>query len=133
MAPVLQRRMKDLKWKTRVPLDKLLDSVNRIKPAPVTEEEFPEEVKISVRALTPATRRFHGTKLEHSWFPIPGLISPCGDRFGYMSSAATRAATRLPFNVTTQALLGQLGNLMGDPGREPNIDSHDPTVAEPAP
>lgn len=129
MAPVLQRRMKDLKWKTRVPLDKLLDSVNRIKPAPVTEEEFPEEVKISVRALTPATRRFHGTKLELSWFPIPGLISPCGDRFGYMSSAATRAATRLPFNVTTQALLGQLGNLMGDPGREPNIDSHDPTVA----
>ena len=38
-----------------------------------------------------------------------------------MSSAATRAATKLPFNVTTQALLGQLGNLMGDPGRDPNI------------
>ena len=125
----LQGRMKDLKLKTKVPLDKLLASANRIKPATVPEKDLPEEVKVSIRALTPATRRFHGTKLELSWFPIPPLISPCGDRFGYMSSAATRAATRLPFNVTTQALLAQLGNMMGDPGREPNPDSHDPTVA----
>lgn len=125
----LQGRVKDLKLKTSVPLDKLLDSVNRIKPAPVREEQLPEEVKASVRALKPATRRFHGTKLELSWFPIPRVISPCGDRFGYMSSAATRSATRLPFNVTTQALLGQLGNLMGDPGREPNPLSHDPADA----
>ena len=127
-APDLQRRMKDLKLKSRVPLEKLVDSVNRIKPAPVTEEELPEEVKASVRALKPATRRFHGAKLELSWFPIPRVISPCGDRFGYMSSAATRAATRLPFNVTTQALLGQLGDMMGDPSRDPNPDSNDTTV-----
>jgi hypothetical protein len=124
----LQSRMKELKLRPKVPLDKLLHSVNRIKPAPVPEAKLPEEVKVSVRALKPATRRFHGTKLKLSWFPIPGLISPCGDRFGYMSSAATRAATRLPFNVTTQALLGQLGDMMGDPGREPNPDDNDPTL-----
>ena len=37
-----------------------------------------------------------------------------------MSSAATRAATKLPLNATTQALLEKLGNLMGDPGRDPD-------------
>src|SRR5215204_5404230 len=73
----LQSRMKELKLRTRVPLDKLLASANRIKPAPVPEKDLPEEVKVSIRALTPATRRFHGTKLELSWFPIPPLISPC--------------------------------------------------------
>jgi hypothetical protein len=46
-----------------------------------------------------------------------------------MSSAATRAATKLPFNVTTQALLGQLGGLMGDPGRDPNPASNMPSDA----
>ena len=127
-AGELQSRIKDSKLKTKVPLDKLLDSVNRIKPAPVPEEDLPEEVKVSVRTLKPATRTYHGTKLELSWFPIPRVISPCGDRFGYMSSAATRAATRLPFNVTTQALLGQLGDMMGDPAREPDPASNDPTL-----
>jgi hypothetical protein len=43
-----------------------------------------------------------------------------------MSSVATRNATKLPFNVATQALLGQLGGMMGDPGRDPNPVSHNP-------
>jgi hypothetical protein len=46
-----------------------------------------------------------------------------------MSSAATRTATKLPFNAATQALLGQLGGLMGDPNREPNPTSHNPAAA----
>jgi hypothetical protein len=46
-----------------------------------------------------------------------------------MSSAATRAATKLPFNVATQALLGKLGNMMGDAGRDPNPASHNPADA----
>jgi hypothetical protein len=32
----------------------------------------------------------------------------------------------LPFNAATQLLLGNLGNLMGDPGRDPNILSNNP-------
>src|SRR4030095_11404 len=92
-------------------------------------EKLPEEVKSSVRALAPQARRFHGAKLELSWFPFPPLISPCSDKFGYMSSAVTRAATKLPFNATTQSLLGKLGNLMGDPGRDPNPASHNPADA----
>jgi hypothetical protein len=35
----------------------------------------------------------------------------------------------LPFNVATQALVGQLGNLMGDAGRDPNPASHNPADA----
>ncbi|MEJ2541880.1 MAG: hypothetical protein P8188_18250, partial [Gemmatimonadota bacterium] len=42
-----------------------------------------------------------------------------------MSSDATRSSTKLPFNVATQALLGRLGDMMGDPGRDPNVGSHD--------
>ncbi|MGA7212871.1 MAG: heme peroxidase family protein [Terrimicrobiaceae bacterium] len=125
----LRKRMNELNLRLTVPMERLLASVNRIKPARVPLEKLPEEIKTSVRALKPEARRFHGVKLSLSWFPFPALISSCADRFGYMSSAATRRATKLPFNVTTQALLGQLGNLMGDPGRDPNPDSHNPTDA----
>jgi hypothetical protein len=125
----LRKRLNDLNLRTNVPLAQLLESVNRIKPAPVPVERLPEEVKSSVRALAPQARRFHGVKLELSWFPFPSLISVAADRFGYMSSGATRTATKLPFNATTQALLGQLGDMMGDPGREPNPASHNPADA----
>jgi hypothetical protein len=125
----LRKRVMELNLRLNQPLERLLPSVNRIRPAAVPVDKLPEEFKASVRALKPGTRRFHGAKLPLSWFPFPGLISPCADRFGYMSSAATRAATKLPFNVTTQALLGQLGGLMGDPGRDPNPASHNPADA----
>ncbi len=125
----LRRRVTELNLRPTVPLEQLLTSANRIKPAPVPVEKLPEDVKESVRALKPEVRRFHGAKLSLSWFPFPFLVSACADRFGYMSSAATRTATKLPFNVATQALLGQLGNLMGDPGRDPNISSHNPADA----
>lgn len=127
--PEVRARVNTLNLKTTVPYGKLVATVNRIKPATETVEELPEEVKTSVRALRPGSRRFHGTKLELSWFRIPGVVSPHADRFGYMSPDATRLATKLPFNATTQALLGQLGELMGDPNREPNVDSHNPSDA----
>jgi Animal haem peroxidase len=122
----LRKRLNELNVRPTVPLEQLLGSVNRIKPAPAPLEKLPEEITTSIRALKPETRRFHGVKLELSWFPFPALISACADRFGYMSSAATRAATKLPFNVTMQALLGQLGALLGDAGRDPNPGSHNP-------
>ena len=43
-----------------------------------------------------------------------------------MSSPAVGAATKLPFNAGTQALVERLGNLMGDLGREPNPNSNNP-------
>lgn len=125
----LRRRMNEINLRPTVPVEQLLTTINRIKPAAVPEEKLPEDVKESVRALKPEVRRFHGTKIALSWFPFPKLASACADRFGYMSSAATRASTKLPFNVATQALLGQLGNLMGDPGRDPNVGSQNPADA----
>lgn len=125
----LRKRVTEMNLKPTVPLEQLLTSVNRIKPALLPVEKLPEDTKESIPALKPGIRRFHGVKIPLYWFPLPWLSSACADRFGYMSSAATRAATKLPFNVATQALLGQLGNMMGDPGRDPNPASHNPADA----
>ncbi len=125
----LRKRVNEFNLRTTVPLEQLLASVNRIKPTTLPVEKMPEDIKASIPALKPEARRFHGIKIPLYWFPFPWLSSACADKFGYMSSAATRAATKLPFNVGTQALLGQLGNLMGDPGRDPNISSHNPADA----
>ena len=125
----LRKRVNEINIRPTVPMEQLLASVNRIKPARITIDKLPEDIRESIPALKPEVRRFHGVKLELSWFPFPAVTSSCADKFGYMSSAATRAATKLPFNVATQALLGQLGNLMGDPGRDPNINSHNPADA----
>lgn len=131
-APVsvreLRERLGELNLKPSVPVERLVESVNRIKPdtgRPVTK--MPEEIQSSLRALKPEQRRFHGSKISLTWFPFPWLASPCADMFGYMSSPAVRTATKLPFNAVNQTLLGQLGGLMGDPGRDPNPGSHNPT------
>jgi hypothetical protein len=83
----------------------------------------PPDVAKTVKALEPPVRRFHGTKVPLRWFPRPLVSSKCADKFGYMFSKSVRNATKLPFNVTIQALLTQLGNLMGDPGRDVGGDS----------
>jgi hypothetical protein len=125
----LRRRLNDLNIRPTVSVEELRETINRIKPPRVPEDKLPEDIRASIRALKPQTRRFHGAKIELSWFPIPPFFSPCADKFGYMSSAAVRAATKLPFNVATQALLGQLGNMMGDPGRDPNPSSQNSSDA----
>jgi hypothetical protein len=123
----LRKRMMELGLRATIFPERLVAAVNRIKPEPKTrEEKRPEEIRNSVRALKAELRRFHGTKVPLSWFPFPALIASCADRFGYMSPASVRTATKLPFNAVTQALLGQLGDMMGDPGREPNPTSQNP-------
>ena len=95
--------------------------VTKLIPNP---EPPPEpDVSKTLKALEPPIRRFHGTKLPLHWFPRPLVASPCADKFGYMFPASVRNATKLPFNATIQALLTQLGNLMGDAGRDSNADS----------
>jgi hypothetical protein len=126
-ADDLRQVLIDLNVRPTVSPEQLVTSVNRVKPdAGLREENRPEEIRRSVRALKPEFHRFHGAKLALSWFSFPALISSCADRFGYMSSAAVRAATKLPFNVPNQALLGQLGGMMGDAGRDPNPGSNNP-------
>ncbi|MET0752193.1 MAG: heme peroxidase family protein [Pyrinomonadaceae bacterium] len=125
----LRTRITDFNLRATVSIDKLLTSINQIKPAAEPVEKLPEDVKASIPNLKPGLRRFHGAKIPLYWFPLPKVTSACADKFGYISTAATRTATKLPFNVATQALLGQLGNMMGDLGRDPNISSHNPADA----
>jgi hypothetical protein len=91
--------------------------IPRIEPLP------PESVIKSLKALEPPIKRYHGVKVPIRWFPGHLIASPCADKFGYMFSAAVRNASKLPFNATMQAALNQLGNFMGDPGRDTGADS----------
>lgn len=125
----LRSRINEFNLRPTVSVDKLLDTVNRIKPTTEPVEKLPQDIKASLLTLKSGIRRFHGTKIPLYWFPLPGLISRCADKFGYMSSTATRTATKLPFDAATRTLLEKLGNLMGDAGRDPNINSHNPADA----
>jgi len=127
-AEDLSRRLRDMNMRPTIDLQKLSAAVARINPsAPVPVRALPEEVRESIEMLRPNRRSFHGTKLSLAYFPGPLVFSPCADKFGYMSSAVIRSATKLPFNATTQALLDQLGDLMGDPGRDTAPDSTVPS------
>lgn len=90
-----------------------IDQIPRLNP----------EREISVEALRESVKRFHGTKVPLSYFPGSVVNSPCADKFGYMTPAAVRNATKLPFNLGTQTLLGNLGTAMGNPAAAAGADS----------
>jgi hypothetical protein len=124
----LEKQVKDLKLKIPAAREKILNAINVLRAKPTLPfEKMPEEVKVSEKNLRPEIKRFHGAKVALYWFPFPMVSSPCADMFGYMSTAAVRSASKLPFNVATQSLLGQLGNMMGDPGRDTGADSTIPS------
>jgi hypothetical protein len=81
------------------------------------------EREISIDALKSGEKRFHGTKVPLFYFPGSQVASPCADKFGYMTPVAVRNATKLPFNVGSQSLLGQLGVAMGNPAAQAGPDS----------
>ena len=119
----LNRRLGELAIKISVSESKFLEAVARINPAAaIPFSTLPEEVRSSVDGLKPESKRFHGAKVSLAWFPPSLVSSPCNDKFGYMSTGAVRTASKLPFNLVTQALMGQLGALMADPARS-NPDS----------
>lgn len=120
----LRRRARELNITPTVDPRRLLDTLGHIHPdALVPVAKLPEEIRESVEVMRPSTRSLHGAKFSLAYFPFPFVFSPCADKFGYMSSPSIRNATKLPFNAATQALLNQLGDLMGDPGRETSPDS----------
>lgn len=127
-AKDLAERLERMAIHSSVDLARLLDSINRIDPRKALPmERMPEDVRASVTALRPRTQRFHGTKVPLAWFPFPGLSSPCADKFGYLTPPKVRALSKLPFNATTRALLGQLGDMMADPGRDVAPDTTIPS------
>jgi Animal haem peroxidase len=113
------RRVPDTLEKLSAVVRKKLVSKLIPRPAPMPSEP----VLKSLLALAPPVKRFHGMKTPILWFPGSLLTSACADKFGYMFSAAIRNASKLPFDATHQALLTQLGNLMGDPNRDSGSDS----------
>lgn len=95
--------------------------VGRIVPQPLPAP--PERVERALKGLDPRIKRFHGVRVPLYWLPPVLVKSPCADMFGYMTSVAVRNASKLPFDATHQQLLDDLGQMMGDPGRELNTNS----------
>lgn len=93
----------------------------------VSVDSLPLDLKEQLKALGDADRRLHGVKVSLAWFPFPWIKSPCGDRFGYLSSKTTRTKTSLPFTPLVISLLEDLGGLMADPGRDTPPDSPIPS------
>jgi hypothetical protein len=120
----LEKRMVAHHVRLNAPVKKILSAVNHINPRPlIPVDKMPEDIKKSIEALKPGIRRFHGIKVSLAYFPFPWVKSPCADKFGYLTPTAVRTASSLPFNIANQVLLGELGGLMGDAGRDTGPDS----------
>jgi hypothetical protein len=85
--------------------------------------EIAPEREISIAGLREKLKRFHGMKVPLRYFPGGMVNSRCADKFGYMTPAAVRTATKLPFNLTTQNLMSQLGTAMGTPAADTGADA----------
>lgn len=113
------RRLRELNIRPTVDGQKIVAALSRIKAeAAVPIAKLPEDIQESLQIQRPSLRRLHGAKVSLAWFPFSIIFSPCADKFGYMSPVAVRNATKLPFNVTMQARMNDLGNMMADAGRE---------------
>src|SRR5215211_887400 len=124
----LSKKIETLKITPTVKVEQFAAAVKSINPhALVPIEKLPEDVRASIKALKTSVKRFHGAKVELAWFPFPLRFSPCADKFGYLTSETVRASSKLDFNITTIGLMNQLGDLMGNAGREGGIgDSNIP-------
>jgi len=122
-AAEIGKKIDELGMHITAKTSELVKSIGKLDDPEVAISELPVDVQRSVPALKPIAKRFHGLKVALGWFPGPVLRSPCADKFGYMAPASVRSSSKLAFNVTNQALLGQLGDMMGDSGRDTDQDS----------
>lgn len=117
-------KMAELNITSAVVPGQLMSAVNQVNPeAAMPMQKMPEDIKKSLQAIAPPTKRFHGMKVNLGYFPFPSVMSPCADKFGYISTPLVRSVSKLPFTSAVQNLLGELGNMMGDSGREVGPDS----------
>lgn len=115
----LNKKLKAIKIHPTVGVDKFALALKKINPhALLPFDKLPLEVRESIKSLNNETKRFHGAKISLSWFPFRMRFSPCSDKFGYLTSATVRQSSKLDFNVVTISLMNQLGDLMGNPGRD---------------
>ncbi len=90
-------------------------------PGTLAWKARPNDVKASAAALSKSRQGLHGAKLPLFWFPFPWRSSACVDKFGYMTNPSVRARSKLPNDATSRSMLEQLGDMMGDAGRETGI------------
>lgn len=120
----LEKKLLDFNIRLTSSPKKMVDAINKINPdALLPVKDLPEDIKKSLPTILPAKKRFHGAKFLLAYFPFPWVKSPCADKFGYMSPASVRSASRLAFTTANQTLLGKLGDIMGDPNRDTTADS----------
>ena len=123
----IEKKMEKMKFKSSFSSRKISASMEKLTTGKESDvKKLPEDVKQSQKHLKSKSKRFHGAKLSKFWFPRFLYKSKCSNKFGYMTPFSVRKKSRLPFNVMSQALLGQLGNLMGDSGRDTGADSNIP-------
>ncbi len=103
------------------PVKEAARRINSASAAPMSRA--PGEMRESVGALKSEEKRFHGARISLAWFPWSRLSTPCGDRFGYMTPDAVRAAFKIPVTSENLILMDKLGELMGNSGRETMADS----------
>ncbi len=128
LLKALNSRIKKYNIKPTVDTKKLHSVIKKINPdADTPLEDLSAEVRASLRFMRSENRRFHGAKVSTLWFPWGHRHSKCKNRFGYLTKGNVRSSSRLNFNNTNIDLLNQLGNLMGNSGRENGIpDSNIP-------
>ena len=115
----LSKKLTELNISEPENLEKLAIAIKQINPnALVPIDKLPEDVQSTLNELKNDTMRFHGAKVSLKWLPDSMVSSPCGDKFGYLSSTTVRQSSKLDMNPTTINLLNQLGGMMGDPLRD---------------
>lgn len=115
----ISKRISELNITPKVELEKLTAALKRYNPQGVHSiENIPQDFKASLQSFKRDVGRFHGARANLLWFQRNAVNSACSDKFGYMTSAGTRASSKLPFDNTSIALLEALGNMMGMPGRD---------------
>jgi hypothetical protein len=124
-ATALREHAEALPQAQRFGVDAVLESIAAVRPR-VDEDELPADVRDSLVHLRGPVARFHGAKFSLGYFPFPSFASDCADKFGYLTTPATRAASRLPVTAANRALLEELGRAMGDTGA-PAQDSATPS------
>jgi len=130
--PAPRRRTKGLRTTAegldvarRFGVEAVLDAIDTVHPV-VAEDELPIDIRSSLAHLDGPVARFHGAKFSLGYFPWPSVSSLCADKFGYLTSAATRSASMLPVTAASRALLEELGHLMGNADAVPG-DSATPS------
>lgn len=118
----ISQAMEQFDLKTTVEMEKLEEAIGKLDSKKLNgTDKNPPGVRASRRFMRGNIKRFHGIRASLAYLPKRFKASKEMNKFGYMISAGTRAATKLSFSQANISLLNDLGNLMGNSDRENEI------------